>query len=773
MKVAMIGNPNCGKTTIFNALTGSQQRIGNWPGVTVEKKSGWFQYKNQKMEIIDLPGIYSFDEEISDDERIAKEYILSGEANLFVNIIDSTHFERNLYLTLLLLEMGIPMIVLLNMKDLADIGGITIDAKALQKLLSVPVYSIKGTDRNDILKIKEALILADTFECSSTHKIEFRSSIEKILTSWSTTIQEEHGNHYVSSRWIALEILLENKLTQDIPQNLLQKLDSEKVIQELKNEWNEEVDVLIAEDIYAMIRTYTKHVKGKKQAKKTFSETFDSLVLNKWLGIPFFLVVMYLMFWIVQQFAGAFIDFFDILADTIFVTGLGTVLSSIGSPNWLTILIADGIGGGIQTVATFIPLVFVLFFFLSFLEASGYMSRAAFVADRFMQKIGLPGKAFVPMMVGFGCTVPAIMATRTLETKKDRYMTIFMAPLMSCGARLPVYILFAAAFFPSHQGLIVFSLYLVGILIAIATGLFLKKTMFRGEASTFVMELPPYHAPRFGVLLKHAWSRTSIFIKRAGIMIVIVMTVLGFLNSFEVAVQSNSIPQANETEISSNEPEQQTVLAVVGKAITPIFIPMGVEPDNWPASVGILTGLFAKEAVVGTLGGIYAQLESQGRPVEIEEASEEETWSFWGSISDAFATIPENIGGAFSAFKDAMGLGDVGGSTQDVAEAVDANVGIFRQLQDRFTKGPWQAYAYLLFILIYFPCIAVLGAIKKEAGQLITYLSVGYLTLVAWIIATLFYQITIGHSLIWIVVPLAMSVGMYILFSRLRSKVLT
>lgn len=773
MKVALIGNPNCGKTTIFNALTGSQQRIGNWPGVTVEKKSGWFQYKNRKMEIVDLPGIYSFDEEISDDERIAKEYILSGEANLFVNIIDSTHFERNLYLTLLLLEMGIPMIVLLNMKDLADKGGITIDEEALQKLLSVPVYSIKGTDRSDIFKIKEALIQTDTFECTSTHRIEFRPSIEKVLTSWSATIQKEHGNQYVSPRWVALEVLLENQLTQDLPQIILQSIKPKQVIQDLRNEWNEEVDVLVAEDIYAMIRTYTKQVKRKKQVKKSFSETLDSLVLNKWLGIPFFLVVMYVLFWIVQQFAGAFIDFFDILADTIFVTGLGTALSSIGSPQWLTTLIADGIGGGIQTVATFIPLVFVLFFFLSFLEASGYMARAAFVADRFMQKIGLPGKAFVPMMVGFGCTVPAIMATRTLETKKDRYMTIFMAPLMSCGARLPVYILFAAAFFPSQKGLIVFSLYLVGMLIAILTGLFLKKTMFRGETSTFVMELPPYHAPRFGVLLKHAWSRTSIFIKRAGILIVIVMTVLGFLNSFEVTVQSSFISKVNETEVSSNQPEQQTVLAVVGKAITPIFIPMGVESDNWPASVGILTGLFAKEAVVGTLGGIYAQLESQGSPIEIEEASEGETWSFWGGISDAFATIPENIAGAFSAFKDVMGLGDVGGSEEDVAEIVEADVGLLKQLQDRFTKGPWQAYAYLLFILIYFPCIAVLGAIKKEAGTLITYLSVGYLTVIAWIIATLFYQITIGHSILWIVVPLAMSVGLYILFSKLRSKVLT
>jgi ferrous iron transport protein B len=773
MKVALIGNPNCGKTTIFNALTGSQQRIGNWPGVTVEKKSGWFRYKDQKMEIVDLPGIYSFDEEISDDERIAKEYILSGDAEVFVNIIDSTHFERNLYLTLLLLEMGIPMIVLLNMKDLAGKGGITIDEKALQKLLSVPVYSIKGTDRNDILKVKEALVKADAFECTSNHRIQFRTSLEKILSKWSTKIDEENKKQYVSSRWIALEILLENQITQELPPSILQDFQPKKVIQDLKNEWDEEVDVLVAEDIYATIREYAKKVRKEVQTKRPFSETFDSLVLNKWLGIPFFLVVMYLLFWLVQQFAGAFIDFFDILADTIFVSGLGTVLVNIGFPDWLTILVADGIGGGIQTVATFIPLVFVLFFFLSFLESSGYMSRAAFVADRFMQKIGLPGKAFVPMMVGFGCTVPAIMATRTLETKKDRYMTIFMAPLMSCGARLPVYILFAAAFFPTHQGLIVFSLYLVGILIAIATGLFLKKTMFRGEPSTFVMELPPYHAPRFGLLLKHAWSRTSIFIKRAGILIVIVMTLLGFLNSFVVPT-SEGLSQTNAgIESISKEPEQQTALAVIGKAITPIFVPMGIEKDNWPASVGILTGLFAKEAVVGTLGGIYAQLESQGSLAELQEAPEEETWSFWGGISDAFSSIPENISGAFAAFKDAMGLVDVGGSEEDVAGVIDADVGLFKQLQDRFTKGPWQAYAYLLFILIYFPCIAVLGVIKKEAGTLVTYLSVGYLTVIAWIIATLFYQITIGHTALWIAIPLAMLIGLYILFSQLRSKVLT
>ncbi len=768
MKIALIGNPNCGKTTLFNALTGNQQRIGNWPGVTVEKKSGWFRYQSHEHEIIDLPGIYSFDEEISEDEQVAKEYILSGDADIFVNIVDSTHFERNMYLTMLLLEMGIPMIVVLNMKDLASNEGIHINPTSLQKILGVPVISIKGTDKEDIKHLKDLLLKASIEECISSHHIQFRSSIEEVLNKWSDILASDLPKCHVSARWIALDLLLENKNHVDIPGKTLGKLNLKTTIDSLKNEWGDEIDVLVAEDIYSTINSYHKNVCKKGKKKRSFTEVFDSIVLNRWLGIPIFLGVMYLLFWIVQQFAGAFIDFFDILADTIFVTGLGTLLDKVGSPSWLTTLVADGIGGGIQTVATFIPLVFVLFFFLSYLETSGYMARAAFVADRFMQKIGLPGKAFVPMMVGFGCTVPAIMATRTLETKRDRYMTIFMSPLMSCGARLPVYILFAAAFFPSNQGLIVFSLYLVGILIAIGTGLLLKKTLFKGETSTFVMELPPYHAPKFGYLLKHAWSRTSIFIKRAGIVIVIVMTVLGFLNSFEVSTGTQTPSTTQAIEVSSNEPEQQTALGVIGKAITPLFVPMGVEQDNWPASVGILTGLFAKEAVVGTLGGVYSQIESQGNVTEIQEAEEEE-WSFWGGIADAFASIPENISGAFEGFKDVMGLGDVGGSEEDIADVVEADIGLFQQLRDHFSKGPLQAYAYLLFILIYFPCIAVLGAIKKEAGLLVTYLSVGYLTVIGWIIATLFYQITIGHSTLWIIIPLAMLVGLYILFDRIQA----
>ncbi|MCK5847725.1 MAG: ferrous iron transport protein B [Caldisericia bacterium] len=759
MKIALVGNPNCGKTTIFNALTGSKQKIGNWPGVTVEKKSGYFVHRNSKLEIIDLPGIYSFDDDISEDENIAKNYLLSEDANLIINIVDSSHFERNLFLTLTLLEMGVPVIVVLNMKDLAKTNGITINPDKLQAILKTPVVSINSTNNNDVLKLKDMVFSASSEKPRTTHKIKFRESIDKVLSKWEVKIDNYLSNKSsISSRWIALELLLEKK--DPIPGKQISQIISvgevNKEISNLKNEWEEEIDVLIAEDIYSQIRNYKSEVWEKTKFTPSFSDKFDNIVLSRWLGIPIFLGIMYLLFWVVQQFAGAFIDFFDILAETFFVTGFGNLLTSIHAPGWLTTILSDGVGTGVQTVATFLPLIFVLYFFLSILESSGYMARAAFVADRLMQKIGLPGKAFVPMLVGFGCTVPAILAIRTLENKRDRYMAIFMTPLMSCAARLPVYILFAAAFFPHSQGLIVFSLYLVGIILAMLTGLLLKNTLFKGTPSTFVMELPPYHMPKLGTLLKQTWVRTNVFLKRAGITIVVVMAILGSLNSFKV-----------QSEIgNSNIPVEQTALEVIGKAITPIFEPMGIEKDNWPASVGILTGLFAKEAVIGTLSGVYKQLESTGPESEIEEAEFE--WSLWGGIKEAFGTIPENVGSAFQGFKDIFGLSDVGGTPDEISETVNADVGLFKQLQDHFDKGPIQAYAYLLFILIYFPCIAVLGAIKKESGTLITILSVSYLTVLAWIIATLVYQISIGHQLIWIIVPILMFTGIYILFNKIK-----
>ncbi|MCK5200233.1 MAG: ferrous iron transport protein B, partial [Spirochaetales bacterium] len=352
--------------------------------------------------------------------------------------------------------------------------------------------------------------------------------------------------------------------------------------------------------------------------KKTATDKIDKIVLNRFLGIPIFLAAMYLVFWVTINLGGALIDFFDISFGAIFVDGSAILLDKIGSPGWITAIISTGIGGGIQTLATFVPIMFMMFFMLALLEDSGYMARAAFVMDRFMRVIGLPGKAFIPMLVGFGCTVPAIMATRTLANKRDRYLTIFMTPFMSCGARLPVYALFAAAFFPKNGQTIVFALYMTGIVLAVFTGLLLKKTLFAGESAPLLMELPLYHVPRLKHIFLHTWLRLKGFILKAGKFLIIIIAVLGFFNSLGTDGSFG------------NEDSEESVLAVAGKVITPIFTPFGVTKENWPASVGLFTGLFAKEVVVGTLNSLYM--------TAAESGTEDDVFNFWEAIGEAFTS---------------------------------------------------------------------------------------------------------------------------------------
>jgi ferrous iron transport protein B len=510
----------------------------------------------------------------------------------------------------------------------------------------------------------------------------------------------------------------------------------------------ESPDIVLADYRYGFIHGLTKKVVSRRRDRISATDRADKVIMNRVLGIPIFLAVMYVVFWVTINIGGAFIDFFDILFATVFVDGLGTLLGMIGTPEWLITIIAGGIGAGITTVATFVPIIFTMFLMLSLLEDSGYMARAAFVMDRFMRLIGLPGKSFVPMIVGFGCTIPAVMATRTLENRKDRFMTVFMTPFMSCGARLPVYALFAAAFFSAAAGSIVFSLYLVGIVLAILTGLLLKNTLFKGEASPFIMELPPYHAPRFRHIMTHTWNRLKIFIRRAGIVIVITVTVLSFFNSLGVDGSFG------------NEDSGNSVLSRIGTAITPVFRPMGIEDDNWPATVAIFTGLFAKEAVVGTLNSLYSQIDAAAE----EGAEEEEAFRFWDGVVEAFASIPEGLAGIFGALADPVGAGMISGDEEAVAEEVEADTSVFAAMRRYFSFGGPQAYAYLLFVLIYFPCLAALGAMLREIGQGYGWLSIAYLTVLAWIVATLYFQIVVARQVLWIVVPLVMLAAIYGLF---------
>ncbi|HBE79141.1 MAG TPA: ferrous iron transporter B [Firmicutes bacterium] len=742
--IAVVGNPNCGKTTLFNGLTGSNQRVGNWPGVTVEKKEGVLQIEGQKISLVDLPGIYSLTAQ-SEDERVARDYILSGEPGLVINILDATNLERNLYLTTQLMEMGVPVLLVVNMMDLAAGKGITIDLPQLAKGLGCPAVGISATHKKELHNVKDAIAKAWRQQAVSDKLTEYPAEIEAVIAAWSPQLKEAKGILAVNPRWAALKLLEQDSWVTDkvTGAGILKKTQIKDELDRLEIKLKDTPDIIMAESRYRLIHNLTGNGVHRGAARESMSDRIDKIVMHRLLGIPIFLVALYLMFWVTMNFGGSFIDFFDILFGTIFVDGFGVLLSMIHTPQWLITILAGGIGAGVQTLSTFIPVIFMMFLMLSILEDSGYMARAAFVMDRFLRWIGLPGKAFVPMLVGLGCNVPAIMSTRTLENKRDRYLTVFMIPFMSCGARLPVYALFGAAFFGAGASNMVFSLYLIGILFAILTGLLLKNTLFKGERSNFVMELPPYHAPHFKNVMEYTWSRLKVFMFRTKVIIVIV-TVLAFLNSFGI----------NGT--FGNEDSPNSVLAQIGKTITPVFEPMGVERENWPATVGLFTGIFAKEAVVGTLNSLYSQIDSATSQKEGGAAEEDKGFDLWGGVKDAFASIPEALSGVWESLRDPLGLGVISDDKKEVAEEVGADQRVYSVMQHYFTKGPLQAYAYLLFILLYMPCVVALGAAVREIGKGYGWLSMAYLTVLAWVSATLFYQITLGHQLIWVIIPLAL-----------------
>ena len=742
--IALVGNPNCGKTTLFNGLTGGKIKTGNWPGVTVEKREGMLKINKDDATVVDLPGIYSFSAH-SEDEILARDYILSGEPTMIINIIDGTNLERNLYLTTQLIEMKVPIIVAVNMMDIAQKRNININLKELSEKLGLPVVGISAIKNSDIDKIKEEIKNSINDPVISNTEVLYPNELESVITKWQSQVTQVANKLTIDSRWIAIK-LLEND--EWVKQKVLENgsLTGSEIISEqekIENILGDSPDIICADYRYGFIHGISKVMVKKSSSRQTVTDKIDKVILNRFLGIPIFLVIMYLVFWATITVGGAFIDFFDIFFGTICVDGFTVLLEGMKAPTWLIAIFAGGVGGGIQTVATFVPIIFMMFFMLSLLEDSGYMARAAFVMDRFMKYLGLPGKSFVPLLVGFGCTVPAVMATRTLDSKKDRLLTIFMAPFMSCGARLPVYALFVAAFFPKNAGTIVFGIYLIGIIFAVLTGLLMKNTMFKGQASYFIMELPPYHSPRIKHMLIHTWDRLRGFMIRSGRVIVLTVIVLSFLNSWGTDGSFG------------NEDSEESVLAAISKFITPVFEPMGVEKENWPATVGLFTGLFAKEAVVGTLNALYGQIAAREAASADGQDTEAEGFDFWGGIGESFQSIPEGLSGIFESLGDPLGFGLVQEEDQEVlAEEIGAETSIFGMMHRYFTKGRPQAFAYLLFILLYFPCLAAFGAVMKEAGPVLGILNAVYLTLLGWIVTTLYYQFAVGHSILWIITAL-------------------
>jgi len=721
--IALCGNPNCGKTTVFNLLTGSRHEVGNWPGVTVEKKAGQFKIQNETYQVVDLPGTYSLDvvdESVALDEKVARDFILSSEADLIINIIDASNIERNLYLTTQLLEMGKPLVILLNMMDVAKQNKITIDVEELSTLLGCPVIPFSANRAKNINPVKEQLAkIVHTPIALLDFELEFEQPLESIFEGLTELLHDYSEQQNLRSKWLALRVL-EDK-TIRLPEELTEKVKN--FSQPLNETYGADLDIAIAEARFNKILHWIEccvHKNG--QVSRSLSAKLDSFFLNKYLGIPLFLFVTYLMFIFTINFGGAFIDFFDQSVGALLVDGGSIWLSGIGLPEWLVTILANGVGGGVQVVSTFVPIIASLYLFLSVLEDTGYLARGAFVMDRFMQSIGLPGKSFIPLMVGLGCTVPAIYATRSLEYQKDRIMTVMMSPFISCGARLPVYILFAAAFFPSSAQNLVFAIYMIGIIVAVLTGLMLKHTLLQGENTPFIMELPAYHLPNWRNVFLKTWDKLSSFVLGAGKLIVLVVIILSFLNSL------------GSDGSFGNENTEKSVLTNIGKTITPAFAPMGIKEDNWPATVGIFTGVFAKEVVVGTINSLYSsQLDKNNE--------EQEDFDLLKQLKAAAQTVPEKLSEITDSWSDPIGI-DVGDVTDLEAIAADQEVDLtlFDVLRRSF-DGTWGAFSYLLFILLYSPCVSALGATLKETGARWTVFTILWSTFLAYSFATVSYQI--------------------------------
>ena len=725
LRIAVAGNPNCGKTTLFNELTGSRQMVGNWPGVTVDRKTGFYAFEGHDFELVDIPGIYALSAH-SSDEKVARDYLLSEDYDLIVNIVDAANIERNLYLTTQLLEMRVPMIVVLNKMDVAKSRQILINTEELSDRLGIPVVPIAASKRSGLTQLKKAVHQCAEHNPISEADIIYPVEIQEAATILAGQLGEVAAKHNLKADWLAMKLLeddleyvalLDNKAAEDLV----------KLQQKLVSQLDEDADIAVADARYGFINWLTANaVTHASKLGKTLTHKIDNVVLNRVLGLPIFLLMMYLTFMFTINVGGAFIDFFDIAVGAVFVDGMTVLLNGLNAPAWLVGVLATGVGGGIQTVATFIPPIGFMFLALAVLEGSGYMARAAFVMDRFMRMLGLPGKSFVPLLVGFGCNVPAIMATRTLENQRDRTLTIMMNPFMSCGARLPVYALFAAAFFPVGGQNVVFLLYLAGIGFAVLTGLILKYTLLKGNITPFVMELPPYHIPTVKSVLLRTWDRLKSFLLKATRILVPMVALLALLNTMSM---DGSI---------GHDDSKDSMLASLSRTITPIFAPMGIEQDNWPATVGIFTGVFAKEAVVGTLDAIYLQNETQENLAAGEEA---EAFSLSAALREAVQTIPENLSGVADTLTDPLGLsiGDTS-SIDAAAEGLAVSAGTFGAMGKLF-DGKVGAIAYMLFILMYFPCVAAMAAVYRETNLRWTLFIAAWTTGLAYVSATGFYQI--------------------------------
>jgi len=702
--IGLIGNPNAGKTTLFNQLTGARQRVGNWAGVTVERKEGSFNTAQQQVRLIDLPGTYSLTtlaQQSSLDEQIACHYILSNDADLLINVVDASNLERNLYLTVQLLELGVPCIVALNMLDIAENQRISIDTQALAKRLGCPVIPLVSTRAQGIDALKQAIDQHSLQAAELT--IDYPVEINHAATQLTQTLPASFSA--AQRRWLAIQML---------EGDIFSIAQAGTAAQALLASLSQDYALAIVEARYRTIEKLSTAVSNSHLAQPhRLSQRLDSLILNRWLGVPIFLLMMYLMFLLAINIGGALQPLFDIGSAALFIHGMQWLGWMLQLPDWLTLFLAQGVGGGINTVLPLVPQIGMMYLFLSFMEDSGYMARAAFVMDRLMQALGLPGKSFVPLIVGFGCNVPSVMGARTLDAPRERLITVMMAPFMSCGARLAIFAVFAAAFFGQNGALVVFSLYITGILAAIGTGLLLKHTLMRGDATPFVMELPLYHVPHLKTLLLQTWQRLQGFVLRAGKVIIVASIIIGALNSFSFS--GKPVSTINDS-----------ALATVSRSITPLLAPIGVHNDNWQATVGLVTGAMAKEVVVGTLNTLYTAEAISQTPFDPSQFSLREE-------------LTEALNETWQGLKATFSLSVLANPIEASKGDGEMASGAMGMMSSKFANNA-AAYSYLLFVLLYVPCVSVMGAIARESSRRWMAFSIFWGLNLAFSLATLFYQ---------------------------------
>ncbi len=667
MKLALAGNQNCGKTTLFNQLTGSNQHVGNFPGVTVDRKDGIIR-GHEDVTVVDLPGIYSLSPYTA-EEIVTRDYLLKEKPDGIINIVDATNIERNLYLTMQLMELGIPMVLALNMMDEVRQNGGSVNVSKLSQELGIPVVPITASKNEGVSELID-VVLRTAQQRQKPKRLDFcQGAVHRAIHSVSHMIEDHAAAIGVPSRFAATKLLEgDEPMMAQLSLSPNERELIQHSVEEMEEECGMDRNAALADMRYTFLDELCAGtvVRPHESKEHQRSVRIDRLLTHKFLAIPIFLGIMLLIFWLTFGLVGSFLS--DLLSLGIdWVTDLADRgLTAYGINPVVHSLIIDGVFAGIGSVLSFLPIIVTLFFFLSLLEDSGYMARVAFVMDKLLRKIGLSGRSFVPMLIGFGCTVPAVMATRTLSSDRDRKMTILLTPFISCSAKLPIYGVFTAAFFPEYGALVMIGLYVLGILLGILSGLILGRTAFKGNPVPFVMELPAYRLPAPKSVVRLVWDKAKDFITRAFTVIFLATIIIWVLQTFD-----------NRINVVSDS--SQSLLAQIGRLIAPLFAPLGF--GSWQMSTALLTGFTAKEAVVSTLAVL---------------------------TGSSMATLPQTLSGALPLPA---------------------------------------ALAFLVFTLLYTPCVAAIAAVKREMGGARSALFVVfYQTAVAWVAAFLFYRLAL---LIW------------------------